>query len=66
MLKCKFIFYLLLGMSVELIFSFVETTSTIITVIAKMKTTIYPGIRSLMFFVYPLRSKIKINFKSTH
>ena len=66
MLKCKSIIYLLLGMSVEQIFSFVETTSTIITVTAKTKTTIYLGIRSLMFFVYPLRSKIKINFKSNH
>ena len=41
-----------------LIYSFVETTSIIITVTAKMKTISCLEIRSLMSFVYQQKSKI--------
>lgn len=40
-----------------LIFSFVETTFTIITVTAKMKTISCPEIRLLMSFVYQQESE---------
>ena len=51
------------GMSVELIFSSVETISTIITVTAKMKTISCLGIRSQTSFVYQPKSKMNILIK---
>lgn len=47
-------------MSVELIFSSVETISTIITETAKMKTISCLEIRSLTFFVYHQKSKMNV------